>query len=46
MKSHNADSFITIAEEAKLSGNCSKDVNDYGKGGFQFSQKFTGFSNY
>ena len=46
MKSHNADSFITIAEDAKLSGNCSKDVYDYGKGGFQFSQKFNGYSNY
>tara|TARA_Y100001960_G_scaffold77495_1_gene82880 strand:- start:2442 stop:4523 length:2082 start_codon:yes stop_codon:yes gene_type:complete len=46
MKSHNADSFITIAEDAKLSDNCSKDVYDYGKGGFQFSQKFNGYSNY
>ena len=46
MNSSRADALIKISKEANLSGNCSKKVYDYGKGGYQFSQKFNGFSNY
>ena len=43
---YRANSLITIAKESKLTGNCSKSIYDFGKGGMQFSQKFNGFSNY
>ena len=41
-----ATSLIKIAEESKITGNCSKAVYDFGKGGYQFSQKYNGFNNY
>ncbi|MDB9761445.1 hypothetical protein OAC06_01390 [Alphaproteobacteria bacterium] len=38
--------LITIAEESKVTGNCSQTIDDYGKGGIQFSQRYNGFNNY
>ena len=43
---YRANSLIETAKEAKITGNCTKRINDFGKGGIQFSQKFNGFSNY
>lgn len=41
-----SDSLIKIAKDAKINKNCSKNINDFGKGALQYSQKFNGFSNY
>ena len=38
--------LIKISEESKVTGNCSQTINDYGKGGLQFSQRYNGFNNY
>jgi hypothetical protein len=38
--------LIKIAEESKVTGNCSQIIYDYGKGGIQFSQRYNGFNNY
>jgi len=38
--------LIEISEESKVTGNCSQTINDYGKGGLQFSQRYNGFNNY
>ena len=38
--------LIKIAEESKITGNCSQIIDDYGKGGMQFSQRYNGFNNY
>ena len=46
MDSSRAEELIKISKEANITGNCSKKVYDFGKGGYQFSQKFNGFSNY
>ena len=41
-----SESLIKIAEESEITGNCSKYIDDFGKGGFQFSQKYNGYLNY
>jgi len=46
MLSFRSDELITLSKEARLTGNCSETIYDYGKGGFQFSQKLNGYSNY
>ncbi len=46
MNSFRSDELIQLSKEAKLTGNCSEKIYDFGKGGLQFSQKFNGFSNY
>ena len=46
MDSNSAEDFINTSKESMISGNCSKNLYDFGKGGFQFSLKFNGFSNY
>ena len=38
--------LIKISEESLVTGNCSQTINDYGKGGLQFSQRYNGFNNY
>jgi hypothetical protein len=44
--SNDAQELIDTYEESELSGNCSNNLYDFGKGGFQFSQKLNGFSTY
>jgi len=44
--SFHSNDLIEIAKISKTYGNCSKIINDYGKGGLQFSQKFNGYNNY
>mgnify|MGYP001036861714 FL=1 len=46
MDSDSAEDIINISKKAEISGNCSKNLYDFGKGGFQFSLKFNGYSNY
>jgi len=38
--------LIEIAKTSETSGNCSKKIDDYGKGSLQFTQKFNGYNNY
>ena len=44
--SSSPERLIEISEESKVTGNCSQTINDYGKGGLQFSQRYNGFNNY
>ncbi len=44
--SHSSNHLLQLAEDSEISGSCSDKVHDYGKGAFQFSQKFNGFNNY
>lgn len=46
MHSFQSHTLIKNAEESKITGNCSNNVYDFGKGGLQFSQKYNGFNNY
>ena len=46
MDSFRSASLIKNAEESKITGNCSKKVYDFGKGGLQFSQKYNGYNTY
>ena len=46
MSSNSAEDLIITSKKGELSVNCSKNLYDFGKGGFQFSLKFNGFSNY
>ena len=46
MDSFSSASLIKNAEESKITGNCSKKVYDFGKGGLQFSQKYNGYNTY
>jgi hypothetical protein len=46
IRSFQSHTLIKNAEESKITGNCSNNVYDFGKGGIQFSQKYNGFNNY
>ena len=46
IRSFQSHTLIKNAEESKITGNCSNNVYDFGKGGLQFSQKYNGFNNY
>ncbi|MDB9971941.1 hypothetical protein OAE09_04710 [Alphaproteobacteria bacterium] len=46
MESTRAGQLIDMARESEKNGKCSNKIYDFGKGGFQFSQKFLGFSDY
>jgi len=44
--SFRSNDLIDIAKTSETYGNCSKKIDDYGKGGLQFTQKFNGYNNY
>jgi len=46
MLSFKPEGLIALAKESRVTRNCSETIYDYGKGGYQFTQKLNGYSNY